>query len=75
MTLKRKRNTPKKYPNTGTGQGKNPRPKCAECGRSMYKPQIKITNDVGKREAIHPIALCKCGHVDIDYDELKKIPD
>lgn len=52
MSEKRLRNTPKKYPNPGTGQGKNPRSKCSKCGRSMYKPQIKITDEEGKRIGI-----------------------
>lgn len=75
MTIKRKRNTPKKYPNPGTGQGKNPRPKCSVCGRYMYKPQIKVTNEEGIREPIHPVLLCKCGHTVLLLEELKKIPD
>jgi len=75
MTVKRKRNTPKAYPNPGTGEGKNPRPKCPKCGKSMYKSQSKVMNDEGKRESITPNYFCKCGYVQVLKEEIKKIPD
>jgi len=75
MTQKRKRNTPKKYPNPGTGDGANPRHACPKCGRYMYKSKSAFTNDEGKRESITPNEFCKCGYVVINKVDLKKIPD
>ncbi len=76
----RKQNTPKKYQNPGTGQGKNPRKLCPEClkkGKKYYLKKSSTQYTVnGKRKTVNVLRFCiKCGHVERNEDEIKKIPD
>ena len=76
----RKQNTPKKYPNPGTGQGKNPRKLCPEClkqGKKHYlkKSSTQYTIDE-KRKTSNVLLFCiKCKYVERNEEEIKKIPD
>lgn len=74
LLMERKQNTPKKYPNKGTGQGKNPRKICPECGKYMIKLRYEATID-GKSTTLKPCWICKCEHVEINKEELERIPD
>ena len=58
----RKQNTPKKYQNPGTGQGKNPRKLCPEClkkGKKYYlkKSSTQYTLDK-KRKTSNVLLFC-----------------
>jgi len=73
--MARKHNTPKKYPNPGTGKGKNPRVLCEKCGlKNMVKLRCESMIE-GKKTVLKPALICKCGHVKIIQEELNKIPD
>lgn len=74
----RKQNTPKKYPNK-KGQ-KNPRKLCPECLKQGKKHYLKKSSTQytvnGKRKTVNVLRFCiKCGHVERNEDEIKKIPD
>ena len=74
----RKQNTPKQYPNK-KGQ-KNPRKLCPECLKQGKKHYLKKSSTQytlnGKRKTVNVLRFCiKCGHVERNEDEIKKIPD
>ena len=74
----RKQNTPKRYPNK-KGQ-KNPRKLCPECLKQGKKHYLKKSSTQytvnGKRKTVNVLRFCiKCGHVERNEDEIKKIPD
>lgn len=73
--VKKKQNTPQGYRRKDVGKGKNPRNICPVCGKYLIKSQSKITNIEGERVSIHPNEFCKCGYVEVNEKELKKIPD
>ena len=75
----RKHNTPKDYPNKGTGDVKNPRIRCPECAKKDIKKYMNKVNKKymieGKLVILKPLMFCKCGYVEINWDELAKVPD
>lgn len=75
----RKHNTPKKYPNKGTGECKNPRKECPECAKKGIKRNMNKVNQKyvieGKLVIVKPLTFCKCGYVELNWDELAKVPD
>lgn len=78
--MARKQNTPKKYPNPGTGKGKNPRIKCPECEKKgidtyMKKTQCRYSQN-GTVITVMPLVFCiKCKYVAWDEKVLSQIPD
>lgn len=75
----RKHNTPKKYPNKGTGECKNPRKLCPECAKQGISRNLNKVNQryvvEGKLIILKPLAFCKCGYVEHNWEELAKVPD
>lgn len=75
----RKHNTPKEYPNKGTGEGKNPRkvcPFCKEEGRKRYMNKVAKNFVIGGQLVIvRPLWFCKYKHIIWDEEELAKVPD
>jgi C4-type Zn-finger protein len=70
----RKQNTPSKQ-SYWRGKGSNPRQICPKCGRFMLKLKKEITIEPKKRTLIFPVTICKCGYLEVNEEELEKIPD
>jgi len=71
--MARKINTPSNKP-YWSGNGGNPRTKCAICGLYMYNTSIKVSIDM-KRANVICGKVCKNGHFIPDLEGLSKIPE